>query len=155
MHGWSGRLGLILGIVAVCLSGSALGVALSRGGTSLAAASPSTTTTTAPVRVTAFVCAGGPAAETCNVPARSYVIELVTNHVTDFVVRQEPSGQGLFAAALRGGVTHSIQVTGASSLVAYAGGSSVKILIGGRTVGVIAVLYDYKYTFQPATGTAA
>lgn len=89
---------------------------------------------------------------TCTVPVSAYTITFDTGAgPCSVVVKSLVTSQSLYEGTQPAGQSHSVVVSGNATLVAFAGGASVKVLSGSTTVGTISpVLYNVLYTFKAA-----
>jgi hypothetical protein len=139
--------------------GSAPTLTLPGGQTTEPTQQGGTGTTAAVAGTSTFKCvtaatppAGHAGGETCTIGVSSYTIEFVTTAPCYVQVWPVNAPQAyLYSQTQPGGQTHSISASGATALVADAGGASIKILANGKQIGTtLPATFNWLYTFQPS-----
>jgi hypothetical protein len=90
---------------------------------------------------------------TYSVPGSPFVLAIKTTQRCYVVVKSLQNGTDLFGSTIGAGATQSVLVpSGAATLEAFAGGSSLSVSVQGRQVGTVAVLrYAFTYNFRPTS----
>jgi len=93
----------------------------------------------------------GPNSVTYSVPAAPYVLEIKTTQRCYIQVKSISTGSYLLDDTLAGGVLQQVTVpTGAATIEAYAGGSSLTVDLDGKQIGDVGTLgYAVVYRFNP------
>jgi hypothetical protein len=116
-------------------------------------------TTAPPSQLDQWSCTPGAAGETCDLGVSTYTLDFITTGRCDVQITSSPSQKNIYVGVQAANQTQTFTVTGSSTVLAYAGGASVKIYSGSTLLGQIStVKYDYAYTFEPAsdvTGTTS
>ena len=86
-----------------------------------------------------------------SVPGASFSFDIKATRDCDVVVTSVKNGAYLFNSVIPGGTSKLVSVaSGAAVLKAFAGGASLVVSSGGKTVGTIpALAYAVAYTFSP------
>ena len=90
---------------------------------------------------------------TYSVPGAPYVLTIKSTRRCYLQVRSLATGAELFNSVLAAGVSEAVTVqSGAATLEAFAGGSSLSVSVQGSEVGTISTLgYAVVYRFEPPT----
>jgi hypothetical protein len=108
--------------------------------------------TTTPTQLDQWSCTPGATSETCALGVSTYTLDFITTGRCDVQITSSSSQQNIYVGVQPGNETQTFRVTGGSTVLAYAGGASVKIYNGSTLIGQIpTVKYDYAYTFEPAS----